>query len=325
MTENIALSTRIRLARNFKGYKFIPQIDKEDAIKITKKVKDALFSSNEKSPLMFREINQEELRLNGKKLVEAHLISPDILNSKVESAVIIDNNKEISIMVNEEDHLRIQVIKQGYNLKEAYKLACICDDLFEEKNEYAFSEKYGFLTSCPTNVGTGMRASVMLHLPAITMSGRINELIGTVNRLGIAVRGYYGEGSKAFGNIYQFSNQVSLGLSEDEILGKLENVVNQIIEQEHALRKNLTGDSVKDKVWRSYGILSNCYLINFEEFCTLWSNVLLGADLGIIKNINKESFKGLITKLAPNSLNTSDPALRDKLRAEILRKDVNNV
>jgi len=322
---SIVLSTRIRLARNLSKYPFIPRLNENDAKKIISDIEDTVLSSNENSKNFFKVITSEELKTEGGKLIETHLISPNIITSKLPSSVIIDENKEISIMINEEDHLRIQVIKQGYNLKEAYKLACICDDLIEEKNEYAFSEKYGFLTSCPTNVGTGMRASVMLHLPAITMSGRINELIGTVNRLGIAVRGYYGEGSKAFGNIYQFSNQVSLGLSEDEILGKLENVVNQIIEQEHALRKNLTGDSVKDKVWRSYGILSNCYLINFEEFCTLWSNVLLGADLGIIKNINKESFKGLITKLAPNSLNTSDPALRDKLRAEILRKDVNNV
>jgi len=322
---SIVLSTRIRLARNLSKYPFIPRLNENDAKKIISDIEDTVLSSNENMKDFFKVITSEELKTEVGKLIETHLISPNIITSKLPSSVIIDENKEISIMINEEDHLRIQVIKQGYNLKEAYKLACICDDLIEEKNEYAFSEKYGFLTSCPTNVGTGMRASVMLHLPAITMSGRINELIGTVNRLGIAVRGYYGEGSKAFGNIYQFSNQVSLGLSEDEILGKLENVVNQIIEQEHALRKNLTGDSVKDKVWRSYGILSNCYLINFEEFCTLWSNVLLGADLGIIKNINKESFKGLITKLAPNSLNTSDPALRDKLRAEILRKDVNNV
>lgn len=322
---SIVLSTRIRLARNLSKYPFIPKLDENDAKNIIRDIQDTVLSSNEKSKNFFRVITSEELKTEGGKLIETHLISPNIITSNLPSSVIIDENKEISIMINEEDHLRIQVIKQGYNLKEAYKLACICDDLIEEKNEYAFSEKYGFLTSCPTNVGTGMRASVMLHLPAITMSGRINELIGTVNRLGIAVRGYYGEGSKAFGNIYQFSNQVSLGLSEDEIIGKLENVINQIIGQERSLRENLTGDSVKDKVCRSYGILTNCYLINFEEFCTLWSNVLLGADLGIIENIDKESFKALITRLAPNSLNTSDSALRDKLRAEILRKDVNNV
>ncbi|MBR4892908.1 MAG: ATP--guanido phosphotransferase [Clostridia bacterium] len=320
MTENIALSTRIRLARNFKGYKFIPQIDKEDAIKITKKVKDALFSSNEKSPLMFRQINQEELKINGKKLVEEHLISPDILNSKVESAVIIDNNKEISIMVNEEDHLRIQVIKKGFDLSLAYSLANACDDLIEEGNEYAFSEKFGYLTSCPTNVGTGLRASVMIHIPAICMSGRLNTFIRNVNRLGMTLRGYYGEGTKSLGNIFQVSNEVTLGISEEEIILRLKNIVSEIIKEEIKLREAINSDSLADKVLRSFGILKYCHMIGYKEFSSLWSDVLLGADMGIIDNIDCDLFKKLISSLAPYSIGEEDTLKRDKLRAKLIKE-----
>lgn len=316
---NIVLSTRIRLARNLKNYPFVSKLDNNNGLKIIEEIKSTVLSSNEKSPAMFREVDKSELKKEGGKLIEAHLISPAILNSSVPSSVIIDKNKEISIMINEEDHLRIQVIKDGYNLKDAFYLANACDDLIEEKNEYAFSEKYGYLTSCPTNVGTGLRASVMLHIPALVMTGRINELIGSVNRLGIAVRGYYGEGSQALGNIFQISNQVTLGISESEISEKLENVANQIIEQENELRQKLPENEIKDKVMRSMGILKYCYLINYREFTNLWSNVMLGIDMGIIDNIDKNKFKNLLSELAPNSLECDNPEERDKKRAEILR------
>ena len=318
--DSIVLSTRVRLARNLNNYPFIPKLNREDAKKIINDIENTVLSSNEKSNGIFKPVSGEELKNEGGKLIEKHLISPNILNSDLPSSVIMDNNNEISIMINEEDHLRIQVIKKGYNLKDAYNLASVTDDLIEEKNEYAFSEKYGYLTSCPTNVGTGMRASVMLHLPAISLTGRIGELIESVNRLGITVRGYYGEGSKALGNIYQFSNQVSLGLNETEILNKLENIVKQIAEQENELRKRILNDSLKDKILRSYGILSNCYLISFNEFLSLWSNILLGLDLGILTDIDKDNFKTLIYRLAPGSLNVNNSSERDKLRAELLRE-----
>ena len=319
--ENIVLSTRIRLARNFKDYPFISKISKEDALKITNEVKEIILSSNSSSPLYFSEIEENELKQEGLKLVENHLISPNILNSKVPSSVILDKNKEISIMINEEDHLRIQVIKEGFNLDEAFSLANACDDLIEESKEYAFSEKYGYLTSCPTNTGTGLRASVMIHIPAIVMCGKINELTENVNRLGIAIRGYYGEGSGSFGNIYQISNQTTLGISEEEIIEKIKNVTTQIVKQEENLRNLVLNDNLKDKIMRSYGILKNCYLINYKEFSGLWSMVYLGINMGIITNTDKNSFVKLISSLAPGSIGEDDAQKRDKLRAKIL-KDV---
>ncbi len=320
--ENIVLSTRIRLARNLVKYPFVSKMTKEDAEEIIRDTEKTILSANDKSEGYFRVITPEELKNEGGYLRETHLISPDILTSSLPSSVIISKNKDISIMINEEDHLRIQVIKEGFALKDAYSLANTCDNLIEEKNDYAFSEKYGYLTSCPTNAGTGMRASVMLHLPAITMSGGMNKLTETVNRLGITVRGYYGEGSKAYGNLYQFSNRESMGLSEEEIINKLENIINQVIANEKELRQKILNDTVKDKIMRSYGILKNCFIISFEEFCSLWSNVLLGADLGVIENIDKSSFKKLIVKVAPGTLNSENPHERDRIRAEILRKDV---
>ena len=319
--ENTVLSTRIRLARNFKDYPFISKISKEDAFKITDEVKKIILSSNSSSTAYFSEIEESELKKEGLKLVEKHLISPNILNSKVPSSVIIDKSKEISIMINEEDHLRIQVIKEGFNLDDALSLANACDDLIEEGKEYAFSEKYGYLTSCPTNIGTGLRASVMIHIPAIVMCGKINELTENVNRLGIAIRGYYGEGSGSLGNIFQVSNQITLGLSEEEIIEKLKNVTIQIVKQEENLRKLILNDSLKDKIMRSYGILKNCYLMSYREFSGLWSMVYLGINMGIIKNVEKNTFVKLISSLAPGSIGEEDSNKRDKLRAEIL-KDV---
>ena len=320
--ENIVLSTRIRLARNFVKFPFVSKMTEENAREIIKATEETILSANEKSEGYFRVISPEELKSEGGILRETHLISPDILASSLPSSVIISKNKDISIMINEEDHLRIQVIKEGFSLKDAYSLANTCDNLIEEKNDYAFSEKYGYLTSCPTNAGTGMRASVMLHLPAITMTGGMNKLTETVNRLGITVRGYYGEGSKAYGNLYQFSNRESMGISEEEIINKLENIVSQVVENEKKLRERILNDTVKDKIMRSYGILKNCFIISFEEFCSLWSNVLLGIDLGIIETIDRKSFKNLIVKVAPATLNCEIPHERDRMRAEILRKEV---
>lgn len=321
MENNIVLSTRIRLARNIKNYPFVSALKKEDAEKIINEVKKTVLSSNENSSLMFKEIEKEELKREGGKLIESHLISPAILNSKIPSAVIIDKNEEISIMINEEDHLRIQVIKDGFNFSEAFFLANACDDLIEENSEYAFSEKYGYLTSCPTNVGTGLRASVMIHIPAIVASGKISDLARNLNRLGIAIRGYYGEGSQGLGNVFQVSNQITLGLSEEEILKRLENVIGEIVKDEENLRKAINDDFLKDKILRSYGIMKSCYLLNYSEFTNLWSNVLLGIDMGIIKNVDKKAFVRLLSSLAPNSIGEREPDKRDKLRAEIL-KDV---
>ena len=320
---SIVISTRIRLARNFKKYPFVSRMSADQAKEIVSTVSESIINANESFKNDFEFYGTPELKIKGGTLLEKHLVSPELLKDNREHAAVISKSEDISVMINEEDHIRIQVIKSGYNLDEAYKTANLIDDLIEEKSEYAFTEKYGYTTSCPTNMGTGLRASVMLHLPAICLAGKMNELISTVNRLGIAVRGIYGEGTEAKGHLFQFSNQITLGMSEDEILRKLKNIIEQIARQEVDIRYKLKSDKLTDKICRSYGILKNSYLISYNEFMDLWSNVLLGHDMNII-SVNRDELIGLISKCAPyNLLSDSkqnlDAEKRDKLRSEILR------
>ena len=214
---DIMVSTRVRIARNLKKYPFSCMMKEEDFVNVCNDIKNAVLNGNSAISGDFEFYEVEKMSSDdAASFTEQHMISPLLSKSKG-GAVLINNDRSMSLMINEEDHLRIQVIKEGFNLDEAFSLANACDDLIEESKEYAFSEKYGYLTSCPTNTGTGLRASVMIHIPAIVMCGKINELTENVNRLGIAIRGYYGEGSGSFGNIYQISNQTTLGISEEEM------------------------------------------------------------------------------------------------------------
>ena len=319
----VVLSTRVRLARNYKNYFFVPKMNKETAEKIVEITKDAVMNSSQSSLEEFEFINSAELVKKGGVLLEEHLISPGILKQEKEKGVILSKNKELSIMINEEDHLRIQAIKQGYNPDEALRLANLFDDLAEEKNEYAFSEKYGYLTACPTNLGTGIRVSVMLHIPAIAITGKLTGLIRSVNRLGIEVRGAYGEGTGGDGNIYQFSNRDTLGVSEEEIINKIKNITSQIVEEELSLREQIRNDELYDRIYRSLGLLKSSYKMDYKEFLKLNSNAVLGADMGIL-NIDSDEFKKLWVKCAPwhiaeLSQEYKDCVKRDIKRAEILR------
>ena len=326
-TGKVVLSTRIRLARNYKGFNFIPKITAEQAEKTAEITKNAVMGSSDASSNNFRYLEGKELEKEAGVLLEEHLISPGLMKTGKHPAVIISRNKEISILINEEDHLRIQAIKPGYDIDGAFSEADLTDDLIEEKNEYAFSPDYGYLTACPTNLGTGIRASVMLHLPAISMTGRMNELIRSLNRLGFEVRGSYGEGTGGDGNIYQISNRATLGLSEEEIIEKLKNITGQIAQQELQIREKIRSDELYDKIYRSLGLLKSCYKMSYKEFLTLNSNALLGADMGII-NISAEELKKLYTECAPYHIAAlseeySEPAKRDIKRAELLRERLN--
>ncbi len=326
MTEKIVLSTRVRLARNYKGFPFVSKMDDEAARKIVEITKDGVMNSSAASGNEFTFLNGSELDKQGGILQEEHLISPVMVQTKREKGVILSKDKELCIMINEEDHLRIQAIKQGYNPDEAFKLANLFDDLAEEKNEYAFSEKYGYLTSCPTNLGTGIRISVMLHLPALSLTGRLNSLIHSVNRLGIEVRGAYGEGTGGDGNIYQFSNRTTLGVSEEELMKKLKNITGQIVEQEASLREQIRNDELYDRIYRSYGLLKSSYKMDYQEFLKLNSNAVLGADMGIIDEDSKKLNK-LSVKCAPHHIlalgkEYADSGKRDIKRAEILREEL---
>lgn len=318
--DNIVLSTRIRLARNLKRFNFVPNLSVDDANKITDKVIDSVMVSSGNSDSFFKKLEEEEISKNGGALIEKHLISPGFLNSSLPVSLILSNDEEISIMLNEEDHIRIQTIKEGYNPNEAFNLCNITDDLISEKCEYAFSKKYGYLTACPTNLGTGMRISFMVHIPAICMSGNLPDLKSNLESAGIVIRGCYGEGSTSFGNLYQISNELTLGLSENEILEKIKKVIEKIVIMEKELRNKILNDNVKNNIMRSLGIIKNSYLMDFNEFTNLWSNIMLGISLNIIKNIDITKFKKLIFELAPYSLNEKNLKDEKIKRAGILRE-----
>jgi protein arginine kinase len=256
------------------------------------------------------------------------LISPNLAESTTHGACLLSENEEISIMINEEDHIRIQCIFPGLQISEALTIANEIDDSIEKSVDYAFDEKIGYLTSCPTNVGTGMRASVMMHLPGLVLTQQINGIIPAINQLGLVVRGIYGEGSEALGNIFQISNQITLGKSEQDIVEDLKSIVSQVISQERASREALAKTSnihLEDRVFRSYGVLSNSRIIESKEAARCLSDVRLGIDMGYIQNISKNILNELMVLTQPGFLQQYAggplrPNERDIRRASLIRE-----
>lgn len=325
---DVVMSSRVRLARNFNDYPFPFKMSREDGEKVIQRVKDAIFNrSIATNDYEFKDM----LKMNPidkQALVEKHLISPNLVGAKSASAAIISKDEKVSIMINEEDHLRIQCLFPGLQLDKAWELCDKIDSLLEENIDYSFSEKYGYLTCCPTNLGTGIRASAMLHLPALTMTGYIKGMLEVCGKLGIAVRGIYGENSEALGNLFQISNQITLGQSEEEIINSITNIGTQIINQERMLRSELHSQNpfrFEDKIYRSLGILTNARIISSEESFKLISDVRLGVDMGIIKNINVTKLNEILLYIQPANLQkifekTLSPEERDIKRAEIIRE-----
>ncbi|WP_265446489.1 protein arginine kinase [Acetivibrio straminisolvens] len=325
---DVVMSTRVRIARNFNGIPFPSKMQREDGKLIIKKVKEAIFGRSSAIGDNFKFIDIHELTpVQRQVLVEKHLISPDLAESRIESGVIISAEENISIMINEEDHLRIQCLSAGLQLDDTWNLCNKIDNLLEESIDYAFDEKFGYLTCCPTNLGTGIRTSVMLHLPALTMTGYIKGILEICSKLGIAVRGLYGENSEASGNMYQISNQVTLGLTEGEIISNINNIAKQIIDQERALRKQLYKQNsfrFEDRIFRSLGLLSNARIISSEEGLKLLSDVRLGVDMGIITDIDIRKLNEIQLLVQPANLQESvgrplNPEERDIKRAETIR------
>ncbi len=285
--EDIIISSRVRLARNISKYPFAVKMNDNEAESILKAVKDSII--NDRTPLgsSFRFYNMNETEENLKlDLMARHLISPGMVKSNHPSGAIVMDDESVSIMVNEEDHIRIQTFAVGDNIEKAYDLADKIDNIMEETLDYAFDEKYGFITSCPTNFGTGLRASYMMHLPCLERTGNIKQIINAVSKYGITVRGLYGEGTEALGSIYQISNQVTLGKSEKEILELLVKVGNIVKEQEIRIRETLIAKdktSFADMIYRSYGILANAKKISAGEAMEHLSNVRLGFISGVLE------------------------------------------
>src|SRR6201995_4971691 len=253
----IVISSRVRLARNLRNRPFPGWGKKPARIEVLEMIRPRVEELNEMQD-SFSELLQDLSALEKQVLVERHLISREHAAKGVGSAVVMNRRQTLSIMINEEDHLRMQSIRSGLQLRSVFKMIDKVDSAFEERLDYAFHSKLGYLTACPTNVGTGMRASAMVHLPALVMSEQINQVIQAVNKIGLAVRGLYGEGTEALGNLFQISNQTTLGEKEDDIIARLHKVIEQIIEHEQNARQMLLQkkpNTLLDHIGRGYGIL----------------------------------------------------------------------
>lgn len=323
---DIAVSTRIRLARNLDKTPFPNAL--KDTKEVTEKIKNAILGSNSTLAKDFDFIDLDNTpTIRKQEMAEEHLISLVMCEGKGKS-VLVSKDKTMSIMLMEEDHIRLQIIKDGYALEDAYSLASKVDDVIEENVTYAFDNDFGYLTACPTNTGTGMRASVMLHLPALTMTENINKVIASAGSLGIEVRGLYGEGTKAYGSLYQISNRVTLGMTEEQSLERLKNIVGQVIEMETKARKALTDnsmDALSDKLYRSYGTLKYARSISSSEAKSLLSDVMLGQNLGILPMEGKITPLECMVITEPALLcggKELSPAERDKKRAELIRDSI---
>lgn len=321
---DIIVSTRVRLARNLDKYPFPARLNDDGCQKVLEELKGAVLNSGSALNFNFKamaELSQAEKQ----ELSEKHLISLEMSQSD-RGGVLISEDENMSIMMLEEDHLRLQIILGGFKLKEAWELADKVDNVIEESVNYAFSEEFGYLTACPTNTGTGMRASVMMHLPALTVTNNMSKIISSASKLGLTVRGLYGEGSKAYGNLFQVSNQVTLGVSEEEIIESLANIVAQIEKHEKDAREKLKeNEEFTDKLWRALGTLKFARIVSSSEAKSLISQVILGKNMGIIDIEEKTPLIALMVETEPAILMNGEnlsPQERDKKRGDLLRENV---
>lgn len=332
--KDVVLSSRIRLARNIARFPFPSIMQPQHAKEIVDRVKKSIFDGD---PVLSRDFTfmsmKEVPAIERQILVEKRLASQDLVQNSDASALILDSNERIAIMINEEDHIRMQCVLPGFQLDKAWDMLNRIDDVIEEKVEYAFHEQLGYLTSCPTNVGTGLRASAMLHLPALTITKQMNGILQIISKIGLTARGLYGEGSEALGNIYQISNQITLGPTEEDIINNLTIACQQIIEKEQMARKALlkvNGMQFEDALWRAYAVLAHARVLELKEFMALVSQVRLGVNLNIIPDISMEALDELVITGQPGGLlKNAGKSLDDEelniLRAEIMRKQIKEI
>ncbi len=329
-SDSSIISTRIRLARNLCGCP-MPGTASEDELK---KYLNLIFDAAQKTSffknatkIILSDCSELDLRL----LMERHLISHEHAFSSHSGGVIIDDREQMSIMVNEEDHLRIQYISAGLNLFDSWEVINRADDELGKNIDFAYSEKFGYLTACPTNTGTGMRASCQMHLPALGISGVMAATMESINKMGMVVRGLQGEGTRIMGDMLQVSNQVTLGLSEQRILDNLQRLLKQVSHREEKIRKKLMdkeSDSIKDRVCRAQGLLLNAYKISYTEALSLISSLRFGVytgmfeyDAGILNNLMIKILPAHIQQIEEKSM---EPDERDRVRADMIRKELKN-
>lgn len=327
---DVVVSSRVRVARNLVNLPFPHMISESQARQVIHAVGVAI--ENSILPAQPGKLELTEMvelsPVERQILVEKHLISPDLLEDFQKKAVVLRDDEVISIMVNEEDHLRLQCLLPGLQVKEAWDLINKLDDGLEKTLEYAYDENLGYLTACPTNAGTGLRASVMLHLPGLALVNRIRDVLGSVSKLGLAVRGLYGEGTEASGNLFQVSNQVTLGQTEEDIVNALITVTGQIIAGERAARQALfkeRKEHIEDRVGRAYGLLRHAGIMTSEEAVKLLSDLRLGVSMDIIKTIPANLITELMVAIRPAFLvkragKELMPLARDVIRAGLIRE-----
>ena len=322
---DVVLSSRVRLSRNMQNYPFTVKCSKEDLNKILDEVKEIVPSLG--YGLKFINLNDID-DITKIALVEEHIISPDFAMKKnVNGAIVINEEDNICIMINDEDHIKLQVFSSGQELENLMNLAVEIDEKLGNLVKYSYSKKFGFLTVSPINVGTAMKASVMVHLPALTLTGNINKVLQIVNNFGMNIRGVYGEGTQSQGNVYQISNKQTLGLTEKEIIKNLEIITEKVIEQERLARKYLAKDKMEleDRVLRAYGLLKYSAKLSAEECRKLLSDVKLGTDLGIIKELDDAKVSKLNLYTKPGNLHkylgkALDGYERDIKRTEVIKQ-----
>ena len=321
---DVVISTRIRFARNLAGFKFKPT-KPEEIQEIENKIKENLYAIGYNLKFFYLKDMDDITKMS---LVEKNLISPEFaLDKSQKGSILINDDENICIMINEDDHLRIQVFSSGFDLNNTLNLAIELDQKLEQILEYATNKKYGYLTTYPNNCGTGLKASVMVHLPALTQTGNITKIFNNIGGFGVNIYGAYGENSKKTEDIYQISNKITLGITEQEIVESIKVIAEKLIEQERKARKFLAKDGIEleDKIGRSYGILKNCKKVSLEEAMQLISNIKLGTDLGVLQEITDSQVQKLYLYTKPANmqkyLGQQYEALeRDIKRAEVIQK-----
>jgi len=328
---DIVISSRIRLARNLDKIPFPHWANKKQSEGVLNAITEAAGKVDYlKSTIAFKLADLDSV--DKQFLIERHLMSYEHAQKTDQKAVIIDDEEILSIMINEEDHIRMQVMQSGFDLFEAWNIINKIDDCLAKELKFAFLADWGYLTACPTNTGTGMRGSVMLHLPALVMTTQINRVLAAIAKLSFTTRGLYGEGTQATGNFFQVSNQVSLGHSEDDIIENINGLIRQIIEQESQAREIMLSRNravLEDRINRSFGILKSAHIITSQETIELLSMVRLGSDLGMVKDINRSTINELFITTQPAHLQKLESKKlssleRDVKRAELIRDKLKN-
>lgn len=330
--DRIVMSSRVRLARNLKDAAFPGWAKKPERVRVLELIRPAVEALPEMKQA-FSETMDSLSTLDKQILVERHLISREHAAKSAGSGLVLNREESLCVMINEEDHLRMQALRPGLQLRQAWTAIDQADSSLEKKLEYAFSPDLGYLTACPTNIGTGIRVSAMLHLPGLVLAEQINPIIQSVNKLGLAVRGLYGEGTEALGNVFQVSNQMTLGESEGSIVERLEKVLAQIIEHEENARATLLEKKPKmvyNHIGRAYGILANAHSISSKETMNLLSLMRLGVDVGLFPGVDRSLVDELFILTQPAHLQKQHTEKlsaeeRDLLRADMVRERLKGV